>query len=218
MARRKKSNIATADKEWPGDLGQPIVVPFRGMPGYRSWVSMLEGKPEDIDPSSPEYVSHFAIIARDGLAERIEKLFRLADHYKIERKGDPGWGFMLAFALACDLHPGFQPVYDDWQATYFKTIFGFTPVYRTKEVDDPPHRRKGTGWAPMYSPEMLAILVDTFGKELKERGISDERFCELIAISVDPDLEKPSRRSEKTSKALTLVGRLSKGRKLLKKG
>src|SRR5271170_2718690 len=98
MVKTPKTPAGHSRKEWPGDLGQPIVVPFRGMPGDTNL-------PTSDDPRG---------WSQDGLLERFEKLIRLADHYGIERKGDPGWGLLLAYQIASDLHPGFVLVYDHW--------------------------------------------------------------------------------------------------------
>jgi hypothetical protein len=189
-----KPKIPTT-KEWPGDLGQPIVVQFRGMPGSTTWwwdaPDNPQGKNEPKDDFLAEVeklnqklnqlgvapVTYLYVAERveklnqlglapvaglDGLAERVEKLSRLADHYGIDRSGDPGWGLLLAYQLACDLHhPGFELVYDHWTATVFKNLFGFTPLHPTKEGDSPRHRPKGAGaWAPEFAPELVALLVD----------------------------------------------------------
>lgn len=190
MLKKPKKATGRARKEWPGDIGQPIVVPFRGMPDGNNF-------------------------PLDGLQERFQKLIRLADHYGINRGGDPGWGLLLAYQIASDLHPGFELVYNDWQATAFKSLYGLTPLHRLREGARPGHRPKGSGWAALFAPEVVALWVDTLSKIAKKKGkkISEKKICELIAISVDPDLEKRANQSEKEKRVATLIRRLSEGRK-----
>ena len=214
MVTKPKIPTTPTPKEWPGDLGQPIVVPFRGMPGSTIWWWNAPDNPQA--ENNPKHgVTPAAYL--DGLAERVGKLNQLADHYGIDRNGDPGWGFLLAYKIACDLnHPGFELVYDHWTATVFKNLFGFTPFFPTKEGDSPRHRPKGAGaWAPMFVPELVALLVDTFrpGIRLENKEINDEKMCEWLAISIDPRLADRSRRPEKKRRVATLIRRLSEGRK-----
>src|SRR5205807_1040766 len=116
--------------------------------------------------------------------------------------------------LACDLHPGFELIYDHWYATVFKALHGFTPLFQTKEGENPPHRPKGTGWAPMFVPEAVALYVDLIRGMAISKGkkITDKKCCELIALSVDSNLVRPARKLEKEQKIATLVRRLSEGR------
>ena len=163
-------------RKLPNDLDQPIVIPFVGIR----------------DQSS----------IGEGLLKRFEKLFRLADHYGIEQKGDPGWGFALALKIASDLHPGFEFVHDDWNARVFKSLcdkIGTKPLFRMKEGDNPDHRPAGTGWAPMLVPEFVALFVDTFKATQGGKRRSDVWWCEQMVISFDPDLGKPTRKAEKRS-------------------
>jgi hypothetical protein len=186
MVKKTKPLCGRRQKTWPGDLGQPIVVPFP-------------------DLNKPLY-------PWEGTAKCLDKLCRLADHYGIERKGDPGWGFLLAMEIARDLHPGFEFVYDDWRATVFKTAYGFTPAFRTKESDNPSHRPKGTGWAPDFPPEFIALFVDG----LIDNTLTDKQMCESIAIAIDPPLKNLRQRAELKKKTAILIRRLSEGRKRLK--
>jgi hypothetical protein len=216
MAKKSKSTTSRAGKEWPGDLGLPIVVQYRGMPGQSDRPVWWRGSVDSQTPAPPSTSPEYEAIAWEVSTKGFRKLLRLADHYGIERKGDPGWGLALAYAIARDLHPGFQMVYDDWKATLFKMQYGSTPLYPTKEVDNPAHRKKGTGWAPTLVPELLALLADTFGKNIKQRcdaGFSNKRFCEIMAISFDPGLQKPSRWKDKQRRTATLIRRLTEGRR-----
>jgi hypothetical protein len=106
-------------------------------------------------------------------------------------------------------------IYDHWHATVFKELYGFTPLHQTKEGDNPRHRPKSTGWAPMFVPELIALLADTIGKsvKLKYKKFTDEKFCELIAVSIDPHLAKRGNQAEMKKKIATLIRRLSEGRR-----
>jgi hypothetical protein len=191
MSKSKKRR-AEKQKEWPGDLGKPIVIPFPE-------TKLVDGVEK----------MEFRL---DGLVERLRKLGELADYYGVKREGDAGWAFLLAFQLACDLHPGFQFVFDDPRATLANRMGASFP---TVEGIRPHHRPKGTGWAPVFSPQVVALLADTVGKALKQqRGWTDKQFCEEMAASIDPKLEKPGNRKEKNRRVATLIRRLTEGRKL----
>ena len=216
MAKKSKTTTGGAGKKWPGDLGQPIVVQYRGMPDKSDRPVWWPGSVDSQTPATPSTSPEYEAIAAEVSTKTLRKLLRLADHYGIEQKGDPGWGLALACAIARDLHPGFQLVYDDWKATLFKMQYGFTPLYPTKEVDNPAHRKKGTGWAPTLVPELLALLADPLVKNIKRKydaGFSDKQFCEIMAISFDPGLKKPSRWKEKQRRTATLIRRLTEGRR-----
>jgi hypothetical protein len=187
--KRSKSNCKTS-KDWPDDLGKPIVIPFRA--------------PERSDDDK-------VIIHLDGLPESLDKLMRLAHHYGIKREGTPGWGLLLAFAIARDVHPGFRVVYDDRRVTLLNRRHGLS--LPTLEGDRPHHRPKGTGWQPDLFPETVALLVDTFGKRL---GRTDRKVCELIVCSFEPELGRSSRVTERNRRINTVIRRLSEGRKLKK--
>jgi hypothetical protein len=191
VMRKPKAHIEPASKEWPGDLGKPIVIPFR-----------MTSNPED---------QHRPTIHLDGLTETLHKLMRLADHYGIKREGDAGWGLLLAVQIARDLHPGFQLVYDDLRATLLNRRCGTN--LPTVEGLHPHPRPKGTGWAPDFPPETIALFADSFGKKL---GWTDKKFCELIAYSVEPRLEKRGQLTERNKKVATLIRRLSQGRRCKK--
>jgi len=185
---KPKTHVGPPSKEWPGDLGKPIVIPFR-----------LPNNADDQQRTT---------IHLDGLPETLHKLMQLADYYKIKRDGDAGWGLLLAFQIARDLHPGFQLVYDDVRASVLNRRYGME--FPTVEGLRPHHRPKGTGWAPDFPPETIALLADTLGKNL---GWTDKKFCESIVCSVEPRLEKPGQITERNKKVTTLIRRLSEGRR-----
>jgi hypothetical protein len=115
---------------------------------------------------------------------------------------------MLAFRIACDLHPGFQFVYDDLRATLLNRQGANLP---TLEGLNPSHRPKGSGWAPALLPQFLAILGDAAKKNL---GWTDRQFCDFLVRAYEPSLEKPNSSSERRKKAATLNRRLTMGRRL----
>jgi len=166
-------------------------------------------------PDTADYEQLIRASVKEAQPAIIEKLERLADHYGIERSGEAGWGFLLAYRIACDLHPGFKLVYRHWHAAVFKALHGFAPLFPTEEGDNPGHRPKGSGWAPMFVPEAVALCVDVIREiaERKVKKITDEKCCELIVLSVDPGLAKPTKRLEKKKKIATLIRRLSEGRR-----
>ncbi len=193
-AGEQEARAASKEKVWPGDLGQPIVIPFR-----------MSGLGEQEAPK----------LRLDGLPEMLTKLTRLADYYGINKEGSAGWGLLLAFRIAMDLHPGFQFVYDDPRATLFNRRHGTN--FPALEGSHPHHRPKGTGWAPELSPEAIALLADTIGKTLKSKSKwTDRQFCELLVCSFEPRLEKASQASEKNKKIATLIRRLTEGRRRAK--
>jgi hypothetical protein len=179
-------------KRWPGELGEPLKIPF-----------------QDIRPAYLEDPEGFAKKLNElCFLESVKKLVAVADHYGIKDQDPAQWAFGLALCLARDLHPGFRVVYSGWQAEAFKVAHdGFTPFFTTVEGDGRP---KGTGWAPLLMPEIVALLVDTFKPVTK---LTDEKIVEILAVSFEPQLAKPSKKLEKQKKVATLLKRLSVGRR-----
>jgi hypothetical protein len=184
------------------EFSEPIVVPFRGM--FRDPAT---------DPSweAPSVED----LMRDAAARQIEKLNRLAACLGIDLSGPYGWP-LLALRIANECHPGFKLVYDDWQARYFHSLHGFTPLFPLKGKSPRVISSVASEWqsvSKLLQPEFLALLVHG----TKHGKLSDEKICEILVKAFDPNMTLRKNQVEKRERTATLVRRLSEGRKLLGK-
>jgi hypothetical protein len=196
-AGTKRTKPPTSD-----EFSEAIVVPFRGMP--RDPTSDPSGKAPSVED-----------LMRDAAARQIEKLNRLAVYHGIDMSSPYGWP-LLALQLANSSHPGFRLVYDDWQARYFHSLYGFTPLFPLKARSPGAISRSAKGWrsaSKLLRPEFLALMVH----RARNCNLSDEKICEIIVKSADEEMKLRKNQPERMRRTATLVRRLSKGRKLLGK-
>ena len=193
------------------EFDEPIVVPFRGMfkaaghEPFRSMFAVAADEPSAAAPTSEE-------LWRDGAVRQLEKLKRLGDRYGIDLSAPDGWQ-LLALRIASYYRPGFKLVYDDWQAYYFQSLWGFTPCFPLKGKSSKPigSEYNWTTVSKLLQPETLALLVNG-----RHSNHSDEKICEMLVMAADEKMQKRTNRPEKAKRTATLVRRLSEGRKRLK--
>jgi hypothetical protein len=204
-------DLHKAPKAIADEFNEPIVVPFRGMfkaaghEPFQSMFAVAADEPSSDAPTAEE-------LLRDGAERQLEKLKRLGDHFGIDLSASDGWQ-LLALRIANYYHPGFKLVYDDWQAYYFQSLWGFTPCFPLKGKS-PKRIGSEYNWttvSKLLQPECLALLVN--GRHSKR---SDERICEHLVVSADEKMKIRKNRPEKARRTATLIRRLSDGRKRLK--
>ncbi len=133
--------------------------------------------------------------------EQLRKLEFLAAHYNALRDGKIDF-FVLSFAMAKDLVPGFQILYDDPIAR----DLNLPNAYRGKT------KPKGAGkLRERASGQDLITLFHGLQKAFPDR--SEVRLSEMIAECLIPDLAGPQRASDRKRTGKTLRNRLAIARR-----
>lgn len=190
---------AKADDE---DFEQPIVVPFRGMPGRT--------EPTLLGPDQPIQAPSVEDLVREASAARMAKLLSLADRLGFDLKR-PEAGLFLALRIATDYHPGFRVVYDEANARTFHKLFGFTPIHELK--GRPPRLAKpDDNILKLLEPEFLAMLIPRPSTKK-----TDLEICEDFVKAADPEMGKRKNAKEMDRRAATLNRKLTEGRRQIRK-
>jgi hypothetical protein len=132
--------------------------------------------------------------------ERFKKLSLLVDHYGAKTDGKIDF-VKLVWAMASDLVPGFQILYDD----PISRSLGLPNAYYGKT------KPKGASALPEFlSGKAFIALADLF---LKDRPkASDREIAEFLVSCVRNDLKGPAKRIEREKKIKTLRNRLATAR------
>ncbi len=133
------------------------------------------------------------------LETRIRKLTALAKHYGV--KPDNGLG--LALAMAVDLVPGFQVLYDDPRARALKLPGAYHGTGR---------KPKGTGAIPeVLNGIVLISIFSLFKSALPKRN--ETELAKQIILCVRPELAGIAKEKERARAGKTLRNRLSEARR-----
>jgi len=133
----------------------------------------------------------------DGvLVARIRKMTALARRYGVE----PNDGFAIAYAMACDLVPGFQVLHDDPHAR----ALNLPKAYYGEGT-----KRKGSGAIPeLWSGNVLIWVFSLFRKKFPEENESD--LAARVVLCMEESLAREAHEKELEGLRMTPPEELTK--------